>query len=180
MGSVLRSVGASQGNIWTVAPFIPVKMGSKNTKSAKNQKAPNRCCWNFQDFLDRVPGAQISWSGKRRIFWPIPSLRHGVQRNVIVSFGPPEIIFLSLTFCPNNLRAENQFSAPFPGKRAETRRKIILRTFSRKKGGELIFRQGGGRKAEGGFYPRPFFFPLFTTECLQICFQSSSVTKTSI
>ena len=44
MGSVLRSVGASQGNIWTVAPFIPVKMGSKNTKSAKNQKAPNRCC----------------------------------------------------------------------------------------------------------------------------------------
>ena len=78
MGSVLRSVGASQGNIWTVAPFIPVKMGSKNTKSAKNQKAPNRCCWNFQDFLDRVPGAQISWSGKRRIFWPIPSLRHGV------------------------------------------------------------------------------------------------------
>ena len=80
MGSVLRSVGASQGNIWTVAPFIPVKMGSKNTKSAKNQKAPNRCCWNFQDFLDRVPGAQISWSGKRRIFWPIPSLRHGVPR----------------------------------------------------------------------------------------------------
>ena len=54
-----------------------------------------------------------------------------------------------------NLRAEHQFSASFPGKRAEMRRKIIVRPFSRKKGGKLIFRQGGGRRAEGGFYPRP-------------------------
>ena len=47
------------------------------------------------------------------------------------------------------LRAENQLSALFPGKRAERRRKIIFRPFSRKKGGKLIFRLVGGRRAEG-------------------------------
>ena len=52
-------------------------------------------------------------------------------------------------------RAENEISALFPGKRAETGRKINLRPFSRKKGGFFIFRLGGGRRAEGGFYRRP-------------------------
>ena len=52
-------------------------------------------------------------------------------------------------------RAENEISALFPGKRAETGRKINPRPFSRKKGGFFIFRLGGGRRAEGGFYRRP-------------------------
>ena len=43
------------------------------------------------------------------------------------------------------LRAENEISALFPGKRAGTGRKINLRPFSRKKGGFFIFRLGGGR-----------------------------------
>ena len=34
MGSVLSSFGALQGNIWSVAPFIPVGKGSKSEKWA--------------------------------------------------------------------------------------------------------------------------------------------------
>ena len=85
------------------------------------------------------------------------------------------LFFLFLGGGPKIFRAEHQFSASFPGKRAETRRKIIVRPFSRKKGGKLIFRQGGGRKAEGGFYPRPFskLFYEFDIEAL-ICFANSS------
>ena len=45
-------------------------------------------------------------------------------------------------------RAENEKSALFPGKRAETGRKINLRPFSRKKGGFFIFRLGRGRRAD--------------------------------
>ena len=48
MGSVLRSVGAFQGNIWSVAPFIPVgpsKNGLKNTKKVIFQKMLARFFW---------------------------------------------------------------------------------------------------------------------------------------
>ena len=44
-----------------------------------------------------------------------------------------------------------KFSRKTGGERAE----INLRPFSRKKGGVFIFRLGGGRGAEGGFYRRP-------------------------
>ena len=37
MGSVLRSVGASQGNIWSVAPFIPVGPSKNGLK--KHEKS---------------------------------------------------------------------------------------------------------------------------------------------
>ena len=50
-------------------------------------------------------------------------------------------------------RAENEISALFPGKRAETGRKINLRPFSPEKG--RIFHFPPGRWAEGGFYRRP-------------------------
>ena len=43
----------------------------------------------------------------------------------------------------------------FPPFFRDKRMRTIFRLISRKKGGKLIFRQGGGRKAEGGFYPRP-------------------------
>ena len=36
MGSVLGSFGAFQGNIWSVAPFIPVGLGENGLK--KHQK----------------------------------------------------------------------------------------------------------------------------------------------
>ena len=56
-------------------------------------------------------------------------------------------------------RADFVISALFPGKRAERRRKINFRPLSRKKGGKFIFRLGGGRRAEGGFYPGPMSLP---------------------
>ena len=37
MGSVLRSFGAYQGNIWSVAPFIPVGLGEYRWKNTKMQ-----------------------------------------------------------------------------------------------------------------------------------------------
>jgi hypothetical protein len=37
MGSVLRSFGAFQGKIWSVAPFIPVGLGEKQPKMTKNE-----------------------------------------------------------------------------------------------------------------------------------------------
>ena len=40
MGSVLRSFGAFQGNIWSVAPFIPVGPGEKTQKMQKKINFP--------------------------------------------------------------------------------------------------------------------------------------------
>ena len=47
MGSVLRSVGASQGNIWTVAPFIPVGPSEKRAKKRKIGVFSLGCQWNI-------------------------------------------------------------------------------------------------------------------------------------
>ena len=57
MGSVLGSFGAFQGNIWSVAPFIPVGNLQKNTKKL---------------FLTRIPAkylkSYIFWTGSSRRF----------------------------------------------------------------------------------------------------------------
>ena len=45
MGSVLRSFGAFQGNIWSVAPFIPVGLGENRWKKHKKifHSKPPQC-----------------------------------------------------------------------------------------------------------------------------------------
>ena len=50
MGSVLRSFGAFQGNIWSVAPFIPVGPGENQCCPHKTRifsKSPNGPIFNF-------------------------------------------------------------------------------------------------------------------------------------
>ena len=62
----------------------------------------------------------------------------------------------------------------------------IVRPFSRKRGGKLIFRLGGGRRAEGGFYLRPKYevcIYLYTTTRIlqdQSFFLSPSFSVTPI
>ena len=47
MGSVLRSFGAFQGNIWSVAPFIPVGPGE------------NQCCPHKTRIFSKSPNGPI-------------------------------------------------------------------------------------------------------------------------
>ena len=50
MGSVLRSFGAFQGNIWSVAPFIPVGSGENQCCPHKTRifsKSPHRLIFKF-------------------------------------------------------------------------------------------------------------------------------------
>ena len=53
MGSVLGSFGAFQGNIWSVAPFIPVRRGQKRVK--KHEKRVFSKSPKLMIFLKPVP-----------------------------------------------------------------------------------------------------------------------------
>ena len=93
MGSVLRSVGASQGNIWTVAPFIPVGPSEKRAK--KCQK--------------RV----FSKSSKVMIFLkPVPNSHHFFPKYGIFTYI--EIFFLNLKSVPAQCALNQLLARPNP------------------------------------------------------------------
>ena len=69
MGSVLRSFGAFQGNVSSVAPFIPVGPGEnqwKNTKNEISPTQPNRTGWKSKYVLPYMPSnsTQLGANGK--------------------------------------------------------------------------------------------------------------------
>ena len=74
------------------------------------------------------------------------------------------IYFFLLTFFCTFPRGRNLVY--FPPFFCEEPMTTIFRPFSRKRGGKLIFRLGGGRRAQGGFYLRPNNWGSFNQDSL--------------
>ena len=72
MGSVLGPFGAFQGNIWSVAPFIPVGPSENQWKNTKMQIVQNPLSarfWNFLGWMGSYWTKTWAWQTIRDIFF---------------------------------------------------------------------------------------------------------------
>ena len=89
MGSVLGPFGAFQGNIWSVAPFIPVgpsKNQWKKHKKCKNSKTAQQKWMKLSGCLSLGPWSLSPRAGRWGIFGAIEMFRHDVLCFSSISF----------------------------------------------------------------------------------------------
>ena len=94
MGSVLRSFGAFQGNIWSVAPFIPVGPGENQCCPHKTRifsKSPNGPIFNFFLVVQNIMCDIIHSKIRPNNFFPYIRIltRCELARNEPVSYRCP-------------------------------------------------------------------------------------------